>query len=73
MTALEEDFKLDCLKVARLVFCASSFAGLGCSYGDLLIDLVVGEEAFSGLKDLGTLLEDERRWMGDKDLHLMLA
>ena len=64
MIALEGDFKLDCLKVAWLVFCASSFAGLGCSYGDLLIDFVVGKEAFSSLKDLWTLSEDEKEMDG---------
>ena len=48
----EGDFKLDCLEIAGLVFCASSFAGLGCSCGDLLVDFVVGEESLAGFEDL---------------------
>ena len=55
---------MDGLKAAWLVLCASSHTGLDCPHGDLLVDFVVGEEAFASFQDLDDKLDKKAKFLG---------
>ena len=46
------DFKLNGLQIARLVFRESAFTRVSGGFGDFLINFVVREKSFSSLEDL---------------------